>query len=317
MGLFTKIKRHAAVAQGNFAQMFGDARIAPLPEAISRILAEIHKDEPNITVLETLIASEPELSIQILSTVNSSLYALRHQVTSIRHAMALLGLDQIRAVILAGAMQKALPSPKNSIFQQEVYWTDTLLRSLLARELTRLHRPGDEEQAFTAMLVSDVAIPVLLDSWAEYYEPVVEQWQQKSLGLSTLEKQSFGWDHGAAGSWVLQYWGFPMELVCLVAAHHLPPSKIRELELDDTVATDILVAGRLCSCWQPDLPRCLGMIDMAEELLGISPDRWPDIMAIVADHYAAIHHQFGLQRSLGDKVFAVMNQIFVTDRQPT
>jgi hypothetical protein len=59
------------------------------------------------------------------------------------------------------------------------------------------------------------------------------------------------------------------------------------------------------------------MIDMAEELLGISPDRWPDIMAVVSDHYSAIHQQFGLQRSRGDKVIEIMEQIFENDRQPS
>ena len=315
MGLFSKIRRHAAVAQGNFAEMFRDVKITPLPEAVAAILEEIHKPEPDIKVLEQLIGAEPELSIRLLTTVNSSLHALRSNVTCVRHAITMLGLDRVRALVMASAMVEAVPHPKDAVFDHKGYWADTLLRSLVARELAERHVPGQEEIAFTAMLVADVAVPVLLESWSEYYRPVLEDWQKRPVRLARLERERFGWEHGQAGSWILKYWKFPEELVCLVAAHNLPPLKLRELGLEHTVAPALVTAGLLPSCMNPDLRRCVGMVDLAEEAMGIDPDDWPAIMSTVRTQFDLIHAQFGLQRGKADRVFQNMQQVFDNDRQ--
>ena len=315
MSIITKVSRHAAVAQGNFAKMFRGVKIAPLPEAAAAILEEIHKPEPDILCLERIISAEPEISIRLLSNVNSSLHSLRSQVTSVRHAITLLGLDRVRALVTASAMATAVPKPKDSLFDHEAYWADTLIRSLIARELAARHAPGQQDVAFTAMLVADVAIPVLLESWSEYYRPVLEDWNQRPVRLARLEQDRYGWDHGQAGSWILKYWNFPEELVCLVAAHNLPLHKVRELGLEKTVAPSLVVAGLLPSCMNPILHRCLEMIDLAAEELGISPGTWPEIIDTVRTQYDLIHAQFGLRRGKVDRVFQCMNQVFENDRQ--
>jgi EAL and modified HD-GYP domain-containing signal transduction protein len=46
--------------------------------------------------LESLVKSEVSLSYRVLRTINSSAFALRREVTSIRQALILLGQDQIR-----------------------------------------------------------------------------------------------------------------------------------------------------------------------------------------------------------------------------
>lgn len=69
------------------------------------------------------------------------------------------------------------------------------------------------------MLLSDIALPVLLGSWGEYYRPLIEQWRDALERLSQAERASFQWDHAQAGAWILQNWEFPAELVCFVGLH--------------------------------------------------------------------------------------------------
>lgn len=309
MSIFSKIRRHAAVAQGNFAAMFRDVTIAPLPEAVSAILTEIHKSEPDIQVLERLISAEPELSVRLLFSVNSSIHSLRSQVTSIRHAITMLGIDRVRSLVMASAMVEAVPEPRDPIFDHKSYWSDTLIRSLLARELACRQNPGLEETAFTAMLLADIAVPVLLESWSEYYRPVLEDWGARSTRLALLEHKEFGWDHGQAGSWILKYWDFPEELVCLVAAHNLPHGKLEELGLAGTAAPTLAVAGLLPSCMNPDPQRCLDMIELAHETLGIPCDDWPTVMESVQQQFDAIHDQFGLPQGKADELFRSLHQV--------
>ena len=294
MGLINTLKMHAAISSGNFGHMFKDARLPVLPQAVSRVIDEVNKDEPDVTLLEDIISAEPEISVKVLSTVNSSLFALRAKVTGIRHAIALLGLDRIRSVILSYSMLESLPEPEGELFDHEAYWTDTLLRSLLARAVAKRARPGEEEEAFTAMLVSDVAVPVLLTSWREYYQPILETWSSTRRGLAVIEREAYGWDHAQASAWILQKWDFPEKLVCLAGAHTLDAETIRDYGMDDSVAGCLSVASMLPSTLSANERPVSQMIERAALELDLSRDAWPEIYQEVSESYEAVYAQFNL-----------------------
>ena len=60
------------------------------------LLGALNRDDLSVDELEDLVKHDVSLSYRVLRSVNSWLYGLRHEVTSIRHALVLLGLDQIR-----------------------------------------------------------------------------------------------------------------------------------------------------------------------------------------------------------------------------
>jgi c-di-GMP-related signal transduction protein len=60
------------------------------------LLGALNRDDLSVDELEDLVKHDVSLSYRVLRSVNSWLYGLRHEVTSIRHALVLLGIDQIR-----------------------------------------------------------------------------------------------------------------------------------------------------------------------------------------------------------------------------
>ena len=57
MSFLKKIRRHAAIATGNFGVIFKDVEIPPLPTAVNKMVVEINKTEPDINELVMLISS--------------------------------------------------------------------------------------------------------------------------------------------------------------------------------------------------------------------------------------------------------------------
>ena len=89
LGIFGKIRRHAAIAAGDFATMFREVEIPPLPAAVSHLIAEISPPDPDLDRVVQLISSSTAITAKVIKAVNSSLYALRRPVTSYpsrRHA---------------------------------------------------------------------------------------------------------------------------------------------------------------------------------------------------------------------------------------
>ena len=159
MGILAKIRRHAAVAGADFASMFKQVEVPPLPAAATRLIAEINQPEPDIGQLVKLISSTAEIAAKVIKTVNSSLFALRKPVTNVKQAVTLLGVRHIRSIALAYATMEALPAPKGDLFDHEAFWTDSLLRAMLARSFSKERFTEQLEDAFTASLLADVALP--------------------------------------------------------------------------------------------------------------------------------------------------------------
>jgi HD-like signal output (HDOD) protein len=262
---------------GSFSSMLKNVEIPPLPTVAAQLIAELNKVEPDIEKLSKILSSAPEVSAKILQTVNSAFYGLKVKVNNVKHAVALLGINQIRAIGYVYAVKEALPLPSDDFFDQESFWIDSLLKAMLARSLATRFYPKEAENIFTAALLCDIALPVLLVCWGDYYKPVIEEWEWSRSRLSELEREHFGWDHSQAGAWMAKHWNFSEELTTLIGTHSMPISKCQEMQLQNTLAAPIVVSMLLPSILKPSLPRSLYMVKVAVEFFNI---RYIDFMKI-------------------------------------
>jgi len=294
MGLLQKIRRHAAVAGGNFDTMFNGVDIPPLPLAIQRLLAEINKDDPDIDELTKMISVATSIAANVIKTVNSSYYSPRTPVTEIRQAVMFLGLKKISSMATAYAVMEAMPKPKANIFDHEAFWIDSLLRAILSRSFASILQAKRSEEVFTASLISDIAIPVLLCVWDEYYTPLVMEWRSSQKRLSQIEREHFGWDHAQAGAWIVQSWGFPDELVCCLGAHNLTLPEIEELGLADTIGLPMTIAALSSSVLKIDSGRNKAMYEQAIGVLGISQNEFVEMLTVAKNELSEALSLFGL-----------------------
>jgi EAL and modified HD-GYP domain-containing signal transduction protein len=61
-----------------------------------QLLAAVNDPAPDLTLIEQLIKMEPALSYRLLRYMNSPLFAFTSPVVSVRHALVLLGFEQLR-----------------------------------------------------------------------------------------------------------------------------------------------------------------------------------------------------------------------------
>ncbi|MFH2000060.1 MAG: HDOD domain-containing protein [Planctomycetota bacterium] len=303
MGPFSKIREHFALASGNFARLFKEVEIPQLPEAVACLITEFNQQEPDIPKLTRIISSDIEISTKIIRTVNSALYGLPNEVKSIQSAITLLGLRSIRTIALSYSMRSSIPSPKGGLFDQDAFWTDSLIRALMARSMARKYLACNEDEAFTVSLLSDVALPVLLSVWNQYYEPIVDRWKSSCQRLSRLEQENFGWDHAQAGAWILKSWEFPDELVSLVSVHNLSIDGIRELGLDRTVALPVATAALLPSVLRHSEEGCKKFMETALVLCSLKPGEFAGLVQDTQERFNGIREQFGINAMDSQRLF--------------
>ncbi len=272
MKILDKIMNRSQLAQGDFEALFNKIEIPTLPAATTLLLTEVTKEEPDLHKVEQIISTNQSLAAKVLRLINSALYSLPNQISSVFHAINMLGLNRVREIALAFAMVEGVPRPEKEYFDHEAFWADSLLRALLARSFARHVDPARSDEAFTAMLLADVAVPVLIKNWEEEYEPALMRWADGQGRLDAIERELYKWDHGLAGAWILKKWNFPQHMVDLVSTHTLSLEEVEQLQLGDELALPMAVASQGPSVLLPDVERAKRMMAAATQAFGLDQD---------------------------------------------
>lgn len=85
--------------QGFFYQkpeLLRGRRIELTTGSILRVIAALQNTQLQFDELEPLIAHDLPLSLRLLRYINSAFFALRHEVTSVRQALVMLGIENVR-----------------------------------------------------------------------------------------------------------------------------------------------------------------------------------------------------------------------------
>lgn len=209
----------APFSTADLRQVLAASRLPTLPECVVQII-ELCKD-PNVGPHEIAlpIENDPGLTSHVLRFVNSSYFGLSHQVSSIRRAITLVGVQTIHNFVLWNAVISRIGDPKCRSFQVKDLWHDSLRRGLFARLLAKQSGLEDGDELFTAALLQDMALPVLAKAMPEDYAQLLEDRHAGMVRLSVLERQTFGWTHAEAAAAMARKWNFPESLATLVEAH--------------------------------------------------------------------------------------------------
>lgn len=85
------------------------AGIPALPAAVSKVLEETGRDEPDPRVLTKAIESDAGLASKMLTLVNSPYYGLNGTVSNLGQAVVMVGMRQVRNVALAVGALRSIP----------------------------------------------------------------------------------------------------------------------------------------------------------------------------------------------------------------
>lgn len=200
-------------------KILSGAQLPALPQSAIRLL-ELSQDPSNgPTEFAVPIESDPGLAGQVLRFVNSSYFGFAREISSVKLAITLVGIRTIKNFALWSAVFSLMPNPKCGPFDLKQLWQDSLRRALFARRLSKLLGLKEAEEAFSAALLQDMAVPLLAKEAPAVYAKLLEARHQGQRRLSALEQQLFGWNHGQAGAMMARQWNLPEEFATLIEAH--------------------------------------------------------------------------------------------------
>jgi HD-like signal output (HDOD) protein len=229
------------------ARIRDTSALPSLPAAALRVLQLTRDNDLSLDELAGTIASDPALSSRILRAVNSTFYGLPQKVASVQQAVALLGIQSVRTLVLgfslAGSMKaKRSASSPTSGFDHLAYWRRSMYAATAARLVAERVLSNRVEECFVAALLMDLGSLLLDHLLGDEYGAVCQRAHAHS-DLLLLETHAFGMTHAEAGGLLAQHWKLPEVLRVAVAAHH-GPEAVEDIVLRK-VTQVASVAGRI------------------------------------------------------------------------
>ncbi len=187
-----------------------------LPDVARKVMELRSSDDISATELEEVIARDPGLAMKVLQVVNSGYYGLSREVTSVLHAITLLGVTPVLDMAMSAIMaRRFMTMPPPVIPYAKRLYRHCIATALLARDMDY---EADGPDLYTLGLLHDIGwLPVL----AQVPDVFVSMFNDSSLERSELEG-AWGTDHQLWGAKLAELWGLPEAFMLVAYRHHDP-----------------------------------------------------------------------------------------------
>ena len=200
-------------------EVLAGAQLAALPQSAIRLLELSREPANGPAEFAVPIEADPGLTGQVLKFVNSSYFGFAREISSVNLGLKLVGVRTIKNFALWNAIFSLVPNPKCGTLDLKNLWQDSLRRALFGRAAARLVGVKAVDDAFTAALLQDMAVPVLAKAVPQVYLKLIEARYDGKNRLSALERRVLGWTHGEAAGLLARQWNLPEDLVVLIEGH--------------------------------------------------------------------------------------------------
>ena len=225
MGLLQRITQQQQQPQTEEVKQFflRKGELPTFPTVAMEFMELANDPYASVMQIAGVVERDPALAAKTLKLANSAYIGYSRQVSTIRDSIVLLGLREMRALVLTisvfrafGDLQKEIPPV------WEEFWFHSLAVAQTGRKLAKKLRVKESEQAYLSGLLHDVGKLLFYLYDAPRYLDVVAACEMNGNSVLEAEQASFGNCHPELGCWLLELWNFPTPLAEAVLYHETP-----------------------------------------------------------------------------------------------
>jgi len=215
----------------------GNVQLASPPELFLRLNDVLENPEASLGDAEALIENDPGLSARLLRIVNSAFYGIRSKVTCIRHALSIIGIQEVRDLVLTTLIVDKFSTFTNSLMTMREFWALSV-RCALTAKLLASYRPDRErlQAVFLCGLLHEIGRLVVYHRLPELARAAALLAQSENITYHEGERRIIGFDHYQIGAGLAQLWRLP-EIIAATIEHHGMPENAAAFRRETALIT--------------------------------------------------------------------------------
>lgn len=195
------------------------ASLPPLPATAQEILTCFGDEFIDADKVTAVVEGDPGICGKLLGLANSAYFGLAQPVTNMSEAISrVLGVDTVRSLVLAMAIQQSFNSRKCPAFDSERFWVQSLLTAECCKKIVA----GDDsatdtvrDLAYSAGLCHNLGLMALVHMEPQRTNMVLrahsEQTRPESLAQLFIDE--FSTDHKIMTAELARFWSLPEAMI--------------------------------------------------------------------------------------------------------
>lgn len=247
--------------QRSYEALLRQVRDLPsLPDMVEKVLKLLESPEIPASEVAKIISYDPGLTTKFLRMVNSAAYGFQRQISSVQHAIMILGFSSVRGIVVSTSIFKLFQDKSDkSLIKPSEFWRHSIRTGIGARVIAMTRRMAYSEDAFSAGMLHDLGKMVLSHYFSGTYSKVLEEARQTRTlphgeAFLALEREYLGSDHAELGHHLALKWRLPVTIAAAVRYHHAPE--------DSAEAQDLVYAVALANAFSHIMDWNSGVFDM-------------------------------------------------------
>lgn len=204
-------------------------RLPSLPTIALEVIELVQRRDVDIKQIAHTISHDPALSSKILKTVNSSFYGQTQSISTISHALVVLGLNSIKTLALGFTLVDNLKAKEDGGFDHMTFWKRSLYSAVAARLLAKTVGLVQQEETFLGGLLQDLGLLAMAQTLEDDYLDLIDECHNDHRRLIELERKHLDTDHAQVGALLATKWKLPPLLVAPIEFHENPDAGPPEL----------------------------------------------------------------------------------------
>lgn len=205
-----------------YETILSNPKLPSMPAVALEVLELAAREDTDISDFERAIEKDQAIAVRILRSVNSSYYGLTSRCGSIRQAVALLGIQTVKGLVLGFSLECAVRGNDSDevSFDFAGYWRRSLQVATAARMIARHVQARDPETAFISGLVQDAGMIAIWRAHGDRYLQIIDMANNNHENLAATESRILDVNHAEVTAEMVSRWRFPEELVRAIRMHH-------------------------------------------------------------------------------------------------
>lgn len=211
--------------------------LPPLPVVVQKLLERLSSDQANAKEVAELLAADVGLVAQIMKIVNSAYYGLPHPIRDVKHAVAYLGLGEIKRVALTVSVMEQMAPQDSGEFER--FWRHSFHTALTAKTVAKTFARGiDPEELYVSALLHDVGKLVYMKFFPTHYREMADYCTRNSAMMTQAEERLGYPSHTLFGAVLCDRWLFAESVKDACRCHEL--EDLKRINADSAVGNDDL-----------------------------------------------------------------------------
>ncbi len=252
-----------------------------LPSVVSRVNELVDDPTASAGDINDVISHDLALSSKILKLVNSAFYGFPRRISSITHAVVILGFQTVRNIALSAFVLDAFDSGELP-FGYRNFWIHSVGVGVAANAIGAHHGVPIGDDAFMCGLLHDIGKLVVFQYLREDFDKMLARVDAEDITMVEAESTMLEVGHAEIGALLMEQWQLPEKMVAVLRYHHQPDAAPEEAArlVAAVHCADILARGLLIgSGGDRKIPI---VSEAAWETLGLSEEVLPDVLKDIA-----------------------------------